>query len=181
MRNLLNGSWTALIAVAAACLAVPGTAVAQDSDQGTSTATIVQNLTLTKVDDLAFGSVVAGDAGGTVSINAGTGAVTQVGDVRILASVRNRGRFAATAPLGILYVMNGDPTVTLNRVGGGGSMVATLQYRAGSGIAPLPLAPATLMVIAPNQDINVGGTLAVSPAQPAGDYEGTFNLTLLYL
>ena len=181
MRAIPNGRWVAAFTALAAYLGLPGAAAAQVNVQGSSSARIANNLTLTNVDDLAYGAIVAGDAGGTVSINASNGAVTQVGDVRTLASVRHRGKFALKAPLGVLLLIGGDPTVTLNRIGGGGTMTAALQYRAGSGIGSLPLAPATLMVIAPDQTINVGGTLTVAPAQAAGDYTGTYSLSVIYL
>lgn len=171
---------TGLITIAGICGAA-APAWAQSTDQGVSTATVVQSLQVTKVDDLAFGPILSGDLGGTINIDAATGTVTSGGDVSALPGARNRAKFTANAPLGMLFLIVGDPATTLTRSGGGGSMIATLDYSAASGIGTLPLPPYQLMAIAATQEIDVGGTLTVGAAQAPGDYSGTFSLTVTYL
>ena len=154
---------------------------AQSTDQGAAQARVVQGLNITKVDDLAFGQIVAGDAGGTVTINSATGNATQLGGARMLPSTRHRGKFTSNAQLGVLFIINGDPAVTLVRNGGGGSMTATLNYSPASGIGLVGLITVNLVAISPTQEIDVGGTLTVAGNQPPGDYSGTFDVTITYL
>ncbi|MHA6316399.1 DUF4402 domain-containing protein [Altererythrobacter sp. CAU 1778] len=172
--------WIALLAVAGAAVAMPAAAQTA-SIKGKAGGRVVAPLTLAKTDDLAYGSIVPGTTPGTVSIAATNGAVTKTGDPKLLASTRHRGRFEAYAPLGILMLVTGDPTVTLNRVGGGASMTSTLTYRTGSGLLSLPGLNVRLLTTAPVQEIHVGGTLTVGANQAPGNYQGTYSVNVIYL
>ena len=63
-----------LVASALAAAAIPGQALAVPAvTDATGEAIILVPLTLTKIDDLEFGSVIPSAVSGTVTINAGTG------------------------------------------------------------------------------------------------------------
>lgn len=173
-------SASALLA-APLCLFGATQAAAENSDDGASQATIVSGIAISNTSDLAFGSIIAGDAGGTVTIDASNGTASQIGETRLLPGPRGRARFVSNAPAGQLFLMVGDPATTLNRSGGGGTMTATLDYHANSGIGLVGGLFPSYVAILPSQEILVGGTLAVGGDQQIGDYAGSFTITMTYL
>lgn len=169
-----------LAVIAAACTGAL-TASAQAADYpGTATAAVVRPNTLIKTNDLDFGTLTSGPASGTVTIDPVTGARSASGGVTPVGAGQQRAVFQGTGGFLLLFV-SGSNTVTLTRAGGG-SMTATLSRAvttSGSGIALLG-ASATLFPSGV-QTYYVGGTLTVPANQPAGDYSGTFTLTVNYL
>lgn len=147
---------------------------------GTATTVIVRPNTLVKVDDLDFGTLAAGTIGGTATVDPATGARTTGGGTTAVGSGAQRAVFQGTGGL-LLITVSGDNNVTLTRAGGGGSMTATLtraMTTSGGGITLLG-SSATLLPSGV-QTYYVGGTLTVPANQPAGDYSGTFTLTVNY-
>ncbi len=147
---------------------------------GTATSVVVRPNTLVKSDDLNFGTLAAGTTGGTATVDPVTGTRTTSGGTVAVGGGTQRAVFQGTGGL-LLITVSGDNSVTLARAGGGGSMTATLTRAtttSGGGITLLG-SSATLLPSGV-QTYYVGGTLSVPANQPAGDYSGTFTLTVNY-
>lgn len=170
---------TRSLTIAAALTALCAPAHAADQN-GTATATVVRPNTLVKTDDLDFGTLVSGTTGGTVTINAVTGARTTSGGTTPVGAGFQRARFQGTGGI-LLITVSGSNSVTLTRAGGGAApMTATLVRAASTSGGGIALLGATLLPSGV-QTYYIGGTLTVPANQPEGDYSGTFTLTVNYL
>jgi Mat/Ecp fimbriae major subunit len=133
-----------------------------------ATAKVLTQVTVTKTADLDFGTIAIGTGGGSVLVGYSDNRTCNPG--LVCSAAVTTGKFniagAATQNVGISV----DPTVTLNRVGGGASMTATLT----ANNSTLALSGAGAGTFA------VGGELTVSGTQSSGDYSGTFNVTVNY-
>lgn len=147
---------------------------------GTVSATVVRPNTLVKTDDLDFGTIVSGTSGGTVSVNAVTGARTSTGGATTVGNDARRATFQGTGGI-LLITVSGSTSVTLTRAGGGApAMTATLVRAASTSGGGITLLGTTLLPSGV-QTYYIGGTLTVPANQPEGDYSGTFTLTVNYL
>lgn len=174
-RDALRGL---TIAAAAASAMLCASAQAANTSVTTNAAVVRPN-TLIKTDDLDFGSLISGPTGGTVTVNPVTNARSSGGGVTLVGSNAQRAVFQGTGGI-ILITVSGSTSVTLARVGGGApSMNATLVRAASTSGGGIALLGATLL---PSglQTYYIGGTLTVPANQPAGDYRGTFTLTVTY-
>ena len=91
-----------------------------------------------------------------------------------------QGAIAGTGGI-LLITVSGDTSVTLTRTGGGApAMTASLVRAATTSGGGIALLGGTLLPSGV-QTYYVGGTLNVGANQPAGDYSGTFQLTVNYL
>lgn len=169
----------------AAAAAVAGTLACSPahaaSQNGTATTVIVRPNTLVKVDDLDFGTIVSAPTAGTVTVSPVTNARSSTGAVTLVGTAAQRATFQGTGGV-LLITVTGDNSVTLTRSGGGGTMTASLVRAittSGGGVSILG-SSATLLPSGV-QTYYVGGTLNVGANQPAGDYSGTFQLTVNYL
>ena len=178
-RNCRGALRALTIAVATAAAGLGGPACAADM-AGTANAAIVRPNTLIKTDDLDFGTLVGGATGGTVSINAVTGARSTTGGVTPVGAGTQRAVFQGTGGI-FLITVSGSTSVSLARAGGGAApMTATLVRAASTSGGGIALLGATLLPSGV-QTYYIGGTLTVPANQPAGDYSGTFTLTVNYL
>lgn len=175
-----QGAARGLAIVAAAAGAIL-CAPAQAADTNvTANAAVIRPNTLIKTDDLDFGSLISGPTGGTVSVNAVTGARTSTGGVTLVGTAAQRAIFQGTGGI-LLITVSGSTSVTLARVGGGApNMTASLVRAASTSGGGIALLGATLLPSGV-QTYYIGGTLTVPANQPAGDYSGTFTLTVNYL
>lgn len=169
----------AVLAAALASAGLASPANASDTQTAAGEVEIVTISVLTNTQSLNFGTVARSGTGGAIAINADTNVRTTVGELVPMGTTAHRAEFSVLGPVGMLTVMVGDPDVTLTRSGGTETMTANLIYRAGSGFTPA--APFGHLVTAANQQINVGGTLFVPGTQMPGYYEGTFQLTVIFL
>lgn len=161
-------------ALAAAAMPAPAAAVTASTD-ATGKALILVPLTLTKIDDLDFGSVIPSPSPGSVSINASTGARTIVGGVTGVPSAPGkRGYFAGagspsqqvvlalTAPPQLVNTTDNTKTITVLGLNIDGSAIRTID--------------ATRAFF-----FGVGGTLLIGADQAEGVYDATFTVTAVYL
>lgn len=176
-RRMPRGPLLATAAMGLFTHAAP--ALAGDVATATSEVEIINISTLSNTQSLNFGTVATSGTGGAVQINANTDVRTTVGELVPMGTTAHRAEFAVIGPVGQVMVMVGDPDVILTRSGGTETLTANLIYRTGSGFTPA--VPFGHLVTAPNQQINVGGTLFVSGTQMSGYYQGTFQLTVIYL
>ena len=157
--------------------------LAADGASADAEAEIIDGFQLQNVDPLQFGRIVPGGLGGTVTIDAYTGAVSTIGEVVAVGTDQSRARFTVKAPVGVILILAGDPTVELTRVGGSETMTATLTHRGTAGVAAATVfgLPIGLIATEPDQEIHTGGALTIAGNQPEGTYEGSFTLMASYL
>lgn len=166
---------TRLLFVASFALACAATtARAQETASATVTATIVTPISITKDVDMNFGNVaVRSSAGGTVVLTpAGTRTTTGGVTLPTTAGTVTAASFTVNGTSGYTYVIT-LPTTPLTITSGANTMTVTAFTSDPSGTGTL---------IGGTQVLNVGATLNVSAAQPAGQYvSGTpFNVTVNY-
>lgn len=130
-------------------------------------------LTLTKVQDLHFGSIVPSTTtAGWVRIDAVTGARTASAGLTLMPTdVGQRGQFAGAGSAGQQVIMALTPPLVLTSPGGD-----TIDVMAMSLDGP------TTRTIAANQSffVGVGGVIFVAANQPEGLYTATYDLTADY-
>jgi len=178
--RLGRGAMRTLTIAAAAASAMQCVPAYAADMAGTANAAVVRPNTLIKTDDLDFGTMTSGATGGTVSINAVTGTRTTTGGVTPVGAGTQRAVFQGTGGI-LLITVSGDTSVTLTRAGGGApNMTASLVRAASTSGGGVALLGATLLPSGV-QTYYIGGTLTVPANQPAGDYSGTFTLTVNYL
>jgi hypothetical protein len=141
---------------------------------GQAQAVVVRPLSLVKTEDLRFGSILAGASAGSVTISQTSGARSSAGGaIPIAADPFGPAQFTAAGVLNVLAIISVDSSTTISRIGGGATMNVSDLAANQSGLTVFPANG-----ILP---INVGGRLSVSANQMAGDYAGTFTLTVIYL
>jgi len=163
-----------ILAAALAALAVPTAAAPVNPDrQATGEALILVPLSLVKIDDLDFGTVITSPLSGTVSIDATTGARGVAGGVTGIASDQgNRARFAGAGSPNQLVIVVVTPPAALQNINGDQIPVLALTLE-GSPIKTIdPLTRAF--------NFGVGGIILVNANQAEGDYTANFDVTAIY-
>lgn len=131
-------------------------------------------LTLTKIDDLSFGSVIPSAVSGTVIINASTGARTIVGGVTAMPSdVGRRAYFGGAGSPNQLVVVTVTPPVQLTSVAGDTLTVLALTLDG----PPLR----TIHPVDRTFFFGVGGIILIGADQPEGVYTSDYDVTANYL
>jgi hypothetical protein len=156
-------------------------ALAQSSTaQGASRANIVVPVQITRISDLAFGSIVAPASGtGRVTINARTGARTANVNASPIGTAFNRGQFVVTGgPNRTVNLTVSSPTIQLT--GPGTPMVVDqLRVNRNTG-APGALPRVYIIPASGTMNVGFGGRLTVPTGQAPGNYTGDFDLTVAY-
>ena len=139
------------------------------SDDGAASAVVAAPITITAGTDMNFGNIGVSTTGGTAVLST-AGAVTVTGDVTALSGVTTTaGVFALTGFSNSAYSLTIPSTVTLNS-GVNSMVVSSLTNDAGGSPA----------LTSGTGSINVGGTLTVAASQAAGNYSGTYTVTVNY-
>jgi len=164
---------TAAVA-ASALLAAPAAAAPITLDrQATGEALILVPLSLTKISDLSFGSILTSPVSGTVSISPATGARTTAGGVTGLASDPGfRARFAGAGTPNQQVIIVVNPPATLANANG--DLITVLA---------LPLEGSPVKSIDPTTrafSFGVGGIILVNANQAEGLYSADFDVTAIY-
>lgn len=155
---LATGAIAALGLGAAAANAATASASAQ--------AKILKQITVNKLTDLQFGTIVTGAAASTVAIAPAGGLTCGAG--LVCSGATSAASFSIGGTTGQVATISVPASVTLND-GAGNSMTASLAASA-----------ATTTLVAGAGSFSVGGTLSVGANQVDGDYAGTFNATVDY-
>lgn len=176
MRNMIR---LAALAATVATVATAAPALAQSvsaSASGEARGLVLQPLTLTKSDDLDFGTVISTATAGTVVIDADNGSRTVTGGVLAVPSYPGgralftgngtAGRvvnLSLSAPGLLISTTNPLDTITVNTMvlDSGNSLVRTIGA-------------STVF------QVGVGGDFAISANQPNGLYAAQFDLTADY-
>jgi hypothetical protein len=163
---------------AAIAFALIGTtpALAASTAPMTSKAMLLKPLTLTKLDDLDFGSIIPSGSGQIVTIDANTGARSSSYIAGLVPSdAGHRARFASSGVNNTMVVLELSATpADLTNADGKTMSLTGLQLDSGGVIRTLTPASQVFFV-------GIGGTVFVRSNQEEGVYSGTFTLTATYL
>jgi Domain of unknown function (DUF4402) len=171
MRNFL-------IAAVIAAAAVPAPAVAaplSNSAGASGRALLLLPLTLTKIDDLDFGTVVSSSTSGTVALNSTSSARTFAGGVTGAGAAGHRAYFGGAGTGGQQVVVVVVPPTQLTSPNG--DTVDVLALTLDNGGNPIR----TIDPVTRTFYIGVGGILNIAANQPDGVYSATFTVTANYL
>jgi len=167
----------AAIAATAAFASPAGAQVVSSTAQAEARGTILQPLSLNKVDDLDFGTILVDPlgTGGTVTIDADDGSRSVAGDVaEVGVNGGQRAVFTGAGPA------NDAVTLVLAQPAGG------LLYRDATtslgGVLVLDQGNSTARTMDAMGafTVGVGGTFTIANNQPAGVYAADFDLTAIY-
>lgn len=163
-----------LMAALAAAAAVPASAQAVPPDRDANgKALILVPLTLTKVDDLDFGTLVPSSISGIVAIDATTGNRTVAGGVTgVPSDAGHRARFAGAGTPSQQVVVVITPPTQLTSGAGDHIQVLALTLEG----SPFKTIDPTTRAFA----FGVGGILLIAADQPEGVYSATFNVNANY-
>jgi len=160
-----------ILAVAIVSLAASTSAFAQSATAtATASVTFVSPLSITKTADLNFGSIIAGPAGGGITIDPDGGQYPN--SVVVLPGGYSNAQFAVSGVPNSSYsivlpvsaiVSNGDSAYDLVAVD----------------FTSLPSGTGTLSADG-TQTLGVGATMHITHAQVPGNYSGTFDVTVMY-
>ncbi len=163
-----------IAAMAAASFAAPAAAApVAATNNASGRAVLLIPLTLTKIDDLDFGTMISAGSSGTVSLNATTGNRLFAGGVTGVSSAAgHRAYFGGGGSPSQQVIVTVTPPATLDNAAGDQITVLALTTDGG----PIrSIDPATRSFF-----IGVGGILMLSANQPDGDYSATFQVTAQY-
>lgn len=159
------------IAAAAALFITASPAHAANSAKANGKVLLLVPLTLTKVDDLHFGTIVESAVAGTVTINAATGARTHSGGVTEVASdPGQRALFAWAGTPSQLVTFDIAYPATLDDGAGHSVQIALLYLQSSAAIAD------SKGIV----QVGVGGAILISANQAQGLYSNTFTVTANY-
>ena len=164
-----------IIAMAAAALGTTSVAAAPVSSPTPppGRALLLIPLTLTKIDDLSFGSVIPSPVSGTVVINAVTGARSVAGGVtEVPSDVGQRAYFGGAGSPNQQVIMALTPATILTD--GLGNNISVLSMSLDG--------PATRTIDPVDNTfyVGVGGVLQIDADQAEGLYSATYDLTADY-
>ena len=162
-----------LLAAMLAAVATPALAQVQPDQQATGEALVLIPLSLTKIQDLDFGTIATSNLSGTVAIDAATGARTVAGGITGMPGDPGfRARFAGAGAAGSQVIVVVTPPAALTNANGDLLPVLALPLE-GSPIKTIGLSRAFFF--------GVGGILLVNANQPDGEYHADFDVTAVYL
>ena len=167
--------------IAAATLASAHAAVAQPtqaSETATGSVTVVQPITLVKSTDLAFGSLVRPSLGAnTVTIDPASGvrSISGSGDGSLSSALTaSRATYSVGGEGGLAFSVTVPSSFTMTRSGGVETLPVALSASALSGALSGSVGSAG------SASFSVGGAVPLSSSTVAGDYTGTFDVTVGY-
>lgn len=163
-----------IIAAALVGVSVPAAAApVLPNRNATGEALILVPLTLTKIDDLSFGTIVPSAMSGFVAINATTGARTVGGGVTgVTSDAGNRAYFGGGGSPNQAVIITMTQPAELTSVAGDTIPVLALTLE-GSPIRIIDPVTRTFF-------FGVGGIILVNANQPEGVYQATFTVTANY-
>ena len=161
----------AAMASAAAVSAAAAPVAATNDASGR--ATLLVPLTLTKIDDLDFGTMISSSSSGTVALNATTSNRTFAGGVTgVTSAAGHRGYFGGAGSPSQQVIVSVIPPATLANSSGDTIDVLALTLDGGPIRSIDPVTRAFF--------VGVGGILMLNANQPDGDYSANFTVTAQY-
>jgi Domain of unknown function (DUF4402) len=159
----------------AAFIAAPAFAANQN---GTVKTTALGPVSMVNTAPLDFGNIIPA-AGGTVTINAQTQAVTYVGVTSAGGGTISTAKFVATGTPNATVTLTLDPSPIVLTSGANSMTVNQIRVSINGG-GPQPLGPNPNLGPIGVINFAIGGRLNVGANQPAGSYTGSFMLTMDY-
>jgi len=152
-------------------------AFAQASAPMTSKALLLKPLTLTKLSDLDFGTIIpSGSVGGDfVTINAVSGARSSPSATLVSTDPGQRARFASSGVNNTFVFLELSPPPYAPLTNASGNKLK-LEYLILDGSALRVLTPSSQVFF-----VGIGGEILVRSNQEDGVYTGTYTLTATYL
>lgn len=148
--------------------------------QAEAKAIVLRQLSFFRVQDLDFGDIIPGPTAGVVRIFP-NGTRTVTGGVAVVGSTHQPARFAGLGSFNQQVLISvSSNTIQLT---GPGTPMTLSQFEIGSTpTAILSTTPTRFRITSTNGQFNfpVGARLAVGANQAAGDYSGSFSITLNY-
>ena len=178
-RDQIYSRAIACLLFALAALTSAPAAYAQDAD-AEATVVAVSPLSLVKVDDLEFGNLIPGTAGGTAVVST-AGVRTTTGTVVAAGGTVSNAEFQGYGTRNrFVFVSTASTAYTLNRVGGGATMVMNQLTLQADNLTPF-FFPGLFRINSTDViTLRIGATLNIAPNQQEGRYEGTFPITMNY-
>ena len=166
-------------AIAAATAAMPSEAVAAPVHapaDASGKVLILVPLTLTKLADLDFGTVIPSPVSGTVTIDASTGARGLTGGVLDYpGDVGHRGYFGgAGSPAQLVFIAVTPPAQLTSTTNPSDKIPVLALTLDGSPVRLIDPVARTFF-------FGLGGVIQINPNQPDGTYQSTFDVTAIYL
>jgi len=169
--NICLAALAASVAVATPAFAQSVTASATAEARGL----VLQPLTLTRVDDLDFGTVIASAVAGSVTIDEDTGARSVAGGVvGVPTAPGQRGLFAGAGTAGQQVDLTLTPPAGNILVSGANFLVVSSMVLDNGNLLTRTIDPTGAF------QVGVGGTFAIAASQPNGLYAADFDLTAEY-
>ena len=148
-----------------AAMALATTAAQAATADGTASATILTQVTVSNTSALDFGTIAIGTSGGNVTIS--TAGARTCGSGLVCSGATTAAGFSVSGVTGQTVGVTVPGSVTLTETGGA-TMSATLSSSAAS------------IVLDGTDAFTVGGVLGVGGTQTAGAYSGLFTVTVNY-
>lgn len=170
--NICLAALAATVAFASPAAAAPTSA----SDTAEARGLVLQPLTLARVQDLDFGTVLASATADTVTVDPATGlrSLGGSGGVTLVATnPGDRGLFTGAGTPAIVVGITVTPPVGNVVVSGANSIPVALVLDQGNSLSRTIGATGTF-------DIGVGGTFSIAAGQPSGLYTADFAITAQY-
>jgi hypothetical protein len=166
-----------LIAVALGAAAFSGPAAAAPvsaTQNSNGKALILVPLTLTKIDDLEFGSIITSGTSGIVALSPDTSARTFTGGLLGTSAPAKRAYFAGAGTPSQQVVIVVTPPAQLKD--SNGDTIDVLALTLDNSGNPIRTVDATSRAFY----VGVGGIISIAANQPDGDYYATFKVTANY-
>ena len=167
-RLLAPSAALALLLAPSTAAAAPGTVSAGSAGD----AVVFKSLSVLKRADLDFGGIIVTGTG-TAVINPVNGALTTTGGATKVGTTAHAATFTTTGSRNSVVIIRlPNKSITLTRVGGGGTMTVSNWTLDGPTNRRIPLTSTF--------NFSVGATLNIGPAQADGVYTGSFAVTVQY-
>jgi hypothetical protein len=141
----------------------------------TGTTTIIQPVTISQNNALAFGTVVRPTSGSsTVAIGTGSDTVSATGSALVLRGTTSRARYTVTGEGGETVSVTMPATFNLN-LSGAPALPVTLARNPGGNLTLSNALGSTGVA-----SLDIGGSFSISDTTPTGAYSGTFTVSVAY-
>lgn len=172
-NKFINGLGAAAISAVVLAVGMAPEIARAASATGTATATVFTPITISAVDNLAFGTFAPGSGGGTIVITAGTGAIASTGDVVLdSGSTTSDATFNIGGNASDTYAITLPSTATITDSVSGETMTVSTFTSDPATSGSLDASGVGLLA--------VGATLTVAAGQTPGNYTGTFTVEVNY-
>ncbi len=180
MKNFIK-----LLAISVILVGFSATTFAQSAASASSSATLIAPLTITKTQDLNFGSLASSATAGTAVVNPETGGVSVTGGVTDPGTVAH---MAATFTVAgqassTITVANNVTEVTLDKGSGPTLTVNTFTYAMDGTTGGVQTFPGSAEIaVGGSSTLTVGATMNIPATTAAGTYASTgdFTITINY-